>query len=375
MPAQPRLPDRQNFNWWDALFTFIGHFVAIPVMLGCAGVVGILGSALYPLKKTLNAIRNLVARQTKIARSFYRLAGIGGGTYVGWTYGTAIGATCGSALPFAGTAVGALVGGIIGIAVGGITGALFTKYSAKLLSKHIHGDTNPDKWTLTPKQGLVLAKKLDHDFDPTTTRMGVWLLRDVFTAMDAVDAAKKTTQGPGSIPGTFSRTYKGTLNELLRNIKKGDFRKREPENKLEEKEDFSQCTIDYMSGNNETASTLNQLNLLCDVTGCLYYFWVNDDGQKTSHFLMSPDSNTKKLTNRDIGLGLNTSPEWRDKILRSTSRQGHTGGKPAIKMTDATSEAALVQLYRAGFFKHNRSRATEANSQEKNPKMRQALGG
>ncbi len=191
-----------------------------------------LGSpVLYPLKKMFNAGRNILFRHTKRGRSLGRLIGIGISGYIGVSQGAAVGAAFGSVvLPGVGTVAGSLLGALIGAVIGGNIGALITKYVAKRLSELVYEDTNPDKWTLTLNQAVEMSQKVTSIQEIETPASpqpknspNKVSLSVVLRAMDAVDAAKKQTQGLGNIPGTLVRERKNKFNDLLEKIKNGKF--------------------------------------------------------------------------------------------------------------------------------------------------------
>jgi len=347
-------------------------------------VLGVIaGIALYPLKKIWNATRNLL-RRTKIARSAYRLSGIGIGGYFGGMQGAVIGAALGSLLPVIGTVAGSLLGMIIGSAVGGTTGALFTKYSAKGMSRLFYGDTNPDKWRLTLEQGTTLANSAN----PTDKAAR---LDQVLTVMDAIDAAKKETWVLGSIPGTHSREDKKEWNALLKKVKRGEITERKAENNKEQIDYSSDTTAVFLMSDTylKRYPSVNLTSNICflqlcaeEGTGYLFYYFGKD---REKIFL---SENGKHITVTDLGLelswikqlGVNEQNEVekraRNRILNITSKKGpgHPGSQPLIKMTNVADDAVLIKLYQAGFFTGNRKRATQANSEERNPKLREGLG-
>lgn len=189
-------------QFWLAVAAVIGFIAMIT-----AGVVG----GLYGLKKAWNSLVNTLCGD-KVARSLFRLAGIGGGGYGGFVAGTLAGASMGSAIPGFGTAAGAIVGGVFGAGIGIGLAALLTKYIAKGLSyltftNHFN-PTNPEKYELSSRQQRNLLSK---GFD----------LAIVETMMHAIKREKDKLDNSASFPFTAERKKKNKLNRILYDLKKG----------------------------------------------------------------------------------------------------------------------------------------------------------
>lgn len=133
-----------------------GLFVIITLVTGALSllVFGTAG-AFYALKKSFDALRSLMTGH-KILRSLYRLALTGGSGFGGYFIGAAFGASFGSVFPVVGTTLGMLVGGVLGAGLFAGMGAAIGKYSARMIAqatnKQTLNPTNPEKYTLTPKQ-------------------------------------------------------------------------------------------------------------------------------------------------------------------------------------------------------------------------------
>jgi hypothetical protein len=187
----------------------IGILAAIVggITLISAGVMG----GIYAAKKALNSLTNFFTGN-KMLRSLYRLAGIGGGAYLGALEGGILGATFGSAIPGVGNAAGFIIGTIFGAGIGAGLGALLTKYSAKAISYLFHRNalnpTNPEKYQLTKTQIQNLRNK-GHDLE-VVDRM-----------IRAIKREKSKIGISGSFPWTNARAEKNKLNALLDQVKQG----------------------------------------------------------------------------------------------------------------------------------------------------------
>jgi len=352
-----------------------------------------LGSpVLYPLKKMFNAGRNILFRHTKRGRSLGRLIGIGISGYIGVSQGAAVGAAFGSVvLPGVGTVAGSLLGALIGAVIGGNIGALITKYVAKRLSELVYEDTNPDKWTLTLNQAVEMSQKVTSIQEIETPASpqpknspNKVSLSVVLRAMDAVDAAKKQTQGLGNIPGTLVRERKNKFNDLLEKIKNGKFDVRPPEEKEFCGFRVWLCPPPTPCGDASLLTSNNQHLFLYSLSNGKIFFYFNVNGKKTEIPLANnkqelgleemdfPDANTKLV---DCPR-LDPQNEAHVTILKLTAQKGYTGSiplKPQMKMQDDSADKELIALYKQGLFNNNRNRATNANSSERNQKVRHAL--
>ncbi|EKD75430.1 MAG: hypothetical protein ACD_44C00133G0003 [uncultured bacterium] len=203
--------------------------IIVGIIAAVATAISATVSAMYALKKTFNSLKNFFTGN-KMLRSAYRLAGIGsaayGGSYAGAIIGTMI-------FPGVGTVIGAVVGAMLAVGVG----ALVTKYTAKVVSYVVHGDTNPEKWTLTAKQTKNLE---DKGYD----------IEVVNQVMQKIRQAKNEIGIWGSWPWSIEREHKDKLNELLNKLKNGTydaiyFGKQKIELKQQQQQDQSSTTLMY----------------------------------------------------------------------------------------------------------------------------------
>jgi uncharacterized protein (DUF697 family) len=189
------------------------------VVVGIAGFVTIISSGViagaYGLKKTFNSLKNIYENK-KLARSIFRLAGIGVGGYYGALEVGALGALLGSFVPGIGTGAGFIVGAFFGTGIGAGLGAMAAKYIAKGLSYLAYQDeinpSNPEKYQLTSEQIKLLQ---DKQFN----------IKVINRMLKAARKEKNKIGSMSSWPWSDERKQKDWWNQQIEAIKNGDVEK------------------------------------------------------------------------------------------------------------------------------------------------------